>query len=219
MDEYVKRYLNFAGTENPKYSGSIQYDISWVEFSKKTILSDLASAENIRETALYLSNYLACWGMYRGSSKIKDTNTYFLEDLVKLLLSRQEGLLIPILGKELGDFEDSDKPTIKKILDGMREYLREEGVSPTCTLLSKILLLLWGQIPAYDRYFKIGLPLLDEENICKTLNANSIIQVSNWFQRQQFNSYYTNSLAGGTIELPKGKVADMAIFQLGVENA
>ena len=128
-------------------------------------------------------------------------------------------MLIPILGKELGDFENSDKPTIKKILDGMRVYLKEEGVSPTGTLLSKILLLLWGQIPAYDRYFKAGLPLLDEKDICKTLNANSIIQVSNWFKRQQFNSYYTNSLAGGTIELPKGKVADMAIFQLGVENA
>jgi len=219
MNDYIDRYLNASNSNNPKYSGWIQYDIAWVSFSKRDRLEDLSSPEYVREAALYLSNYLACWGMYRGSSKLKETNTYFLEDLIKLLLTPKTGLLIPLLDKELGNFSNTDKPVIKELLGGTREFLKAENVSPTCTLVSKILLLLWGQVPAYDRYFKSGLGNLDSNKIPKTLNQNSIVDVSNWFREQKFNTYYTNNQAGEPVKLPNGKIADMAIFQLGVEGA
>jgi len=98
--------------------------------------------------ALHLAGYLCSWGMYRGSSKLLSEHNYMIfKDLVLILNEYMD------LRKEF--LLESDYDRFLELVRKIKEFLDNKGITSTDTLITKIILGVYGCFPALDEYFKI----------------------------------------------------------------
>jgi len=202
---------------NPKikeeFSSRLQFDFLYDRILSFENISKSTSKNEIRLTALLFSSYLAHWGMFRGSSNLKDTNIIFFEYLITELIGNK-GVLLPIADCPFEDFETNNKEELKLAISDTKNLLETNGISPTHTLVSKIIMGLLGNIPAYDTEFTKGLNKLKKQNKYKGVVAfgvNSIQSLSSFSKEYTWPDYKTI----GNNDVPTGKLVDMAIFQYG----
>lgn len=119
----------------------------------------------LNSACLNLGFYLASWGMMRGGAFLlqKDylIHKYFIESVVKggrytrYYASLDDG---PIATGYYSDVDALIHDTERAYIDNISVVNDEETtVNVSDTLASKILLGVFGCVPAYDRYFKEGL--------------------------------------------------------------
>lgn len=117
---------------------------------------------------LELAFYLASWGMYRGSSGLLQKNHRIHKGAVDIVFSKTYEKL------KCNETSEIKKENIKAILSVKDELAKHyssikftkgadkpKSISPTDTLLSKIMLGTLGCVPAYDRYFIDGLKKME----------------------------------------------------------
>ncbi len=169
--------------------------------------------------ALHLGFYLASWGMYRGSSGLlwKDYKVhigaieiikdhYNLRNKYVTDLPEANGVLL--LADELKQFYSHIE-----YFNGRNE---KKVVSATNTLISKIILGTLGCLPAFDRYFNLG--LFQKEYAL--LNMKSIEEIWRIAEERKSeieliqNSIYTVS----NFWYPPMKIIDMYYWQLGFDK-
>lgn len=116
------------------------------KIAKDQILTD----ELQEKLSLHLMGYLASWGMYRGSSQLlKEYNYMVHKDLIPLLFSTESKKLFDI--NPLIDSDDFCRALNDTYSVIENYYLNlSNGFKPTKTLVTKILLGVYGCIPAYD---------------------------------------------------------------------
>ena len=113
---------------------------------------------------LELAFYLASWGMYRGSSGLLQKNHLIHKGAVDIVFSKTSQKL------KCNQTTEVKRENINAILEVKNELTEHyssiyftkgadipKPISPTDTLLSKIMLGTLGCVPAYDRYFIDGL--------------------------------------------------------------
>jgi len=131
--------------------------------------------------ALHLGFYLASWGMLRGSSQLITKNHHFYREIVAIIA----GFPILTLHKaaELkfghGYTAAASAEQIAEVATQISGYLRAGGVTPTATLVSKILLGTTACVPAFDTEARKGLhrlglrapnePLMDVDYLTELL--------------------------------------------------
>lgn len=130
---------------------------------------------NYDDLALQLAFYLASWGMYRGSSFLLNMDYKIHIQPVKMMMEKQYRRLFAC-GNPFADEETAQ--AYKKLLfdpeTGIYRRIEEfyikahrafandqERSNESDTLLTKILLGVYGCIPAYDRYFRKGMCLFN----------------------------------------------------------
>lgn len=104
--------------------------------------------------SLHLAFYLASWGMYRGSSALLWKDYKIHNRTVEIINDEKYD------GIRCNNDQKIDINYIELILEAKNEiskHYKSNGISPTDTLISKILLGTLGCVPAYDRLFKKGL--------------------------------------------------------------
>jgi len=162
--------------------------------------------------SLHLAFYLASWGMYRGSSGLlwKDYRIHYptIDILCKYQELRNNYNLEKInnLYNELKSYYDNIEYN-----NGKKSQIK--NVSPTTTLISKIMLGTLGCSPAFDRYFLKGIgintnsfPILIE-NVKKIIDSDEKIAEIEECQvliKQKLNFDY-----------PSMKIIDMFYWQKG----
>ncbi len=108
--------------------------------------------------SLHLGFYLASWGMYRGSSGLlwKDYTIHL--KAVEIIKNQPELKVTPSnLYPEISSiFSCSNE--LKQYYSSLVYFnnKKHKNISATDTLLTKILLGVYGVIPAFDRYFLLG---------------------------------------------------------------
>ncbi len=168
--------------------------------------------------ALHLAFYLASWGMYRGSSGLlwKDYKIHI--KAVKIIRRHS-----PLRNDYKGDI-----PPLKEVLVlfyELREYYsklkyyngkEEKAISATDTLISKIILGTLGCLPAFDRYFNLGL----FEKEYSVLNENSLQKV--WSIAVKMKSEIENiqdlEFQNTGVQYPVMKIIDMYYWQIGFDR-
>jgi hypothetical protein len=111
---------------------------------------------------LHLGFYLASWGMYRGSARIRDFDHLIHEPIVKeVLLPKYD----PLRGASFEGISEH-LPLIWELRKKI-EKSYPDSITVTETLLTKILMGTLGCVPAYDRYLKAGLA---KEGIVQTFS-------------------------------------------------
>ena len=219
VNKLVNEYtLDIGENIKKEFSAKYQYDILLAYFSSFKNVSDIVSDKNIEKSALMMVNYLATWGMYRASGNLRNTNTHFMEYILYSLMNKNDGSLLPLINKCFSSFTESDEYKIDKLLNELRTFIKFGGVTPTDTLVSKILLGVWGGIPAYDRFFLVGIREINkvsDVSITKSLSGRAILELSSWAKNFSWNNVSSSYDPECNIQYPFGKVVDMAIFQLG----
>jgi hypothetical protein len=174
---------------------------------------------------LELAFYLASWGMYRGSSGLLQKNHLVHTGAVDILFS-EEGLKL-----KCNQFNEVSRINIKEILSLKYKLANHycqiyftkgadnpKPISPTDTLLSKILLGTLGCIPAYDRYFIEGL----KETKMKYYNFNdaSINEIFDFIDRNKPELKEAQELIFNMTRkhYPVMKILDMFFWQIGYDK-
>lgn len=213
----------FDGIIIQKYVNAITHDKyhrykSWDNCFK--VFSQDKPGEN---HALHLAFYLASWGMYRGSGGLLQKNHLIHEGAVEIIykniyedlkcsknheVSKKEIPLIMQLKKELSDY-------YKKI--PFVRGIKDSKISDTDTLISKLILGTTACVPAYDRYFILGLKdkamryskfseaSLNELFVFKDAHTNEIRK-------------YQEILSETEIHYPVMKILDMYFWQIGYDK-
>jgi hypothetical protein len=196
----------------------------WVQSSNSW--SALASHRRRQQTALHLGLYLAQWGMFRGSSGLLQVNLDFFDAFV-LHLFGGKGVNPAFWDLTLKDFEGTrrNEEAERLFAQGVEDLRSFEPnrVTWTSTLTSKVLLGVWGQVPAYDRYFHLGWRNFAAEraegDLPRTLklDAQSLRAIAQTRARHRWNLRGYRTFYGSH-PYPPGKVIDMAFYQAGLEQ-
>jgi hypothetical protein len=201
-----------------KYRGVLCFDHLFAYTQSFTKPADMVHDEDaITTTALWLSSYLAHWGMFRGSSNLKETNVMFFRYLVTKLLHPKTGILNAISHLQFHELTTVDADVLDDVFHQIATVLQEVEVAPTGTLLSKIILGLTHNIPGYDRFFVAGIKQLKSEGrihrkVGAKLTGKNVVALSGWYAEREWPVVKSpvNSLP-----LPSGRLVDMVLNQYG----
>ena len=214
INEIIEKYL--SGITSDEFHRYKSWDNCFQAFS-------VSSQTDIQ--VLELAFYLASWGMYRGSSGLLQKNHLIHKGAVDIIFSKQNQIL---KCNELRDVKKDNINAILSVKSELAEYYssinftkgtdRPKPISPTDTLLSKIMLGTLGCTPAYDRYFIDGLKEMklihssfNEASLYELfsfieLNKNEIEQAQK-FIKVKINRHY-----------PLMKILDMYFWQIGYDK-
>ena len=141
----VKSYImKYNSASNPRYES---FDYCYEYFHTQSNLT----GNNMRQSCNELWSYLASWGMLRGSSSLLQRGNYkSLEGTITVI---QNYFNNP---KSLPDIKkDLRKNYVEKVVNLCKEIKGTlKGFNPTNTLITKIILGVFGVFPAIDQYFR-----------------------------------------------------------------
>lgn len=167
--------------------------------------------------------YLASWGMYRGSSGLLQKNHLIHEGAVEILYKIEYTGLKCNSDNEVSK---KDVPLIMQLRQELSDYYKkiefERGnkartVSDTDTLISKILLGTTACVPAYDRYFVVGLKNTGMNYFKFTESSlNELLDFAAAYKNEINNCQ--NALNDSLLYYPVMKILDMYFWQIGYDR-
>lgn len=176
--------------------------------------------------ALHLGFFLASWGMLRGSSFLLQKDYKFYTPIVCVLIKPKYN--------KLWNFNFLEEGKIKENLDcllELKEDLKNEITKnnldnkiPTDLLITKIIMVTMGCVPAYDRYFKIGLnKKFDSKSKIGfgSFNNKSFKNLLDFVGKdEELKKIYseTHFIKGTKIKYPPMKLLDLYFWLLGSQE-
>ena len=173
--------------------------------------------------SLYLYMYLSSWGMYRGSSFLLQKDYKIHKPIIKEALNKKYK---PLLNIKCEDYLDKTNQKllmeisnyIEKYYNKVRLEVKATNIKQdiSYTLITKILLGIYGCVPAYDRYFIIGVKKYKATT--GNYNINSIIKLSKFYKENEVELEKVRSkMKINNIEYPQMKLLDMCFWKAGIK--
>lgn len=176
--------------------------------------------EDIEKSCLVLGFYLASWGMFRGSSFILQKSVKHFEPTIRYIATLDKS----VWNIDVDNYNDQNIEKIITIYEGVRANLINDN-NADLTLITKILLGVFGFVPAFDQYFcKAFRDISGGDCGFRRVNKNSLCVINQFYNS---NKKTIDSLASVTftidfatgkktkINYPKAKIIDMYGFTLG----
>lgn len=111
--------------------------------------SDLASPDHLQTSCLQLGFYLASWGMYRGKAALLKQSSHGLAKVVEVVAKTDASVWNM-------DVENYSDESIRELLVLSRQIRQALPGGGTDTLVTKVMLGVYGNVPAFDRFFRSG---------------------------------------------------------------
>lgn len=192
------------------------YEYIWDE---RRTWRDLVLGEQLDTTALHIGFYLANWGMFRGSSGLlQNSNLDLMKAMGKLLFTGRGPDLLELT---MDDFLP-EAPNLKQnqaLLDAVLDSLEAlaTNVSWTDTLKTKILLGVWGQFPALDRFYIAACrDIFPRRRFLTRATGQGLTSLATLVKEHGFKPPPFKTEKRG-FPYPTAKFMDMALFQYGLE--
>lgn len=173
--------------------------------------------------SLQLAFYLASWGMYRGSSFLLQKDYKVHIPVVEELLNGKYDTLMGIECSELKKEENQKKLIelncfMSEYYDAIRRAVKEQDLKNNLsyTLITKILMGTMGCVPAYDRYFVIGIK--NQKVATGNYNIKSILQLIDFYEKNESRlESVRESMSVYDLPYPQMKMIDMGFWQIGFD--
>jgi hypothetical protein len=179
---------------------------SW-EHCYRAFLVNRTNPQKAEYLSLHLACYLASWGMLRNSFLL-DFDYLIHLPVVEILTSKRFDPL----------FENPMGQNIKLVMEASEEIKKGYGRRKlTDTLVTKILLGVFGCTPTYDRYFKNA---AIKYNVCiGNFNEISLTQLWGYYisNKDKFEAKRSELDLGGLL-YPPMKLLDMCLWQIGYDE-
>ena len=175
---------------------------------------EISHKNNIQNSCLHLGFYLASWGMFHNSFLLQKSIKFY-EPLVEYI-SKKENDFWEI---DVSNYTDTN---LKKLINcgkDIKKMLGDKGV--TDTLVTKIMLGVFGNVPAFDSYFRLGSNM-------GTFNEHSLEQIKKFYDKNQkiifskakeIKTFEYHGGEAGNMSYTKAKIIDMIFFIGGYKNA
>ena len=182
-------------------------------FYERNEIADIAKQENREMSCLQLAFYLASWGMLRGSSFLLQRSMKYYEPVIEVIAH---------MGADTWNIDVdaySDK-NIDMLLACEEEIAQAigQGRNVSIILTTKIMLGVFGNIPAFDTYFRSGFGI-------HTLSRKSLHRIAQFYQDHKYiiDEYHIPTIDFATGQnshryYPKAKLIDMIGFIAGGTN-
>lgn len=219
MNEIGKLINEFKGRRSGNTHRDASFDLCFYYF--QTNKEHVAEKDYLEKSCLYLWSYLSSWGMLRGSSYLLTKSPASLKPLIKHIQNYSNVWDI-----------DVDKYTDENIAKLIAEYkaieqiLKEEILEklPTCTLVTKIMLGVYGNVPAFDVNFTATLKK-EYKGKCRStvFNTESLKCIKDLYDKHkdEFNQeikVLDFEDKETELQYTKAKLVDMYGFQKGNNN-
>ena len=187
------------------------------EFKNK---KELTSKENMQNSCLHLAFYLASWGMLRGSSFLLQKSINFYKPLIEYISEKDDDFWKIDVPNYM---ENNNIDTLIKCADDIKNILSEDGNNDASDILvTKIMLGVFGCVPAFDTYFKNGSRL-------GSFNKRTLTEISEFYRKDghsniisneanKIKTFEYNSGKTGSRSYTNAKVIDMIFFMEGYKN-
>ncbi len=184
-------------------------------FYEKSKVEELASNEYLQLSCLQLGFYLASWGMFRGSAFLLQKSVKHFEALIKEIDS-MDTLLWEI---DVDVYSDKNIDIIINSKNNIRKMLGDQSEHASDTLISKIMLGVFGNVPAFDDYFSKGF------GINKSLTKNNLLILRDFYKdyRNEIDGhkirtidFHTGNETGRSYTI--AKIIDMVGFVEGMKK-
>ncbi len=203
----------FKELSNPTHRYT-SFDYCYNYFKKRNF-------DDIEKSCLSLGFYLASWGMYRGSSFLLQENVKYLQPTVEYIANLDKA----IWNIDVDNYNETNINIIIEIYKDIKNLIIKNN-NADLTLITKILLGVFGFIPAFDRYFCTCFREISQGQCgYRTVNKNSLLLIKKFYDE---NKQEIDSLASRTytidfltekktnITYPKAKIIDMYGFTKGL---
>lgn len=150
--EYINGKNGLGGIRPNERYASFDYCFNYFQsFRDADRLREMATSEYMQTSCLQLGFYLASWGMLRGSAALLQKSVKALEPVVQVISSASPALW-------LIDADSYTMPNIRILLDLKAAITRSLHAAGGASdiLVSKIMLGVFGNVPAFDTNFKAG---------------------------------------------------------------
>lgn len=183
---------------------------------KKEIANDV----NMQMSCLQLGFYLASWGMLRGSSFLLQKSALFYKPLIEYIANHCD----EIWKIDVSNYTDEN---IKKLLvckKEIKKILETGGINETNKdiLITKIMLGVFGCIPAFDTYFKkgTGLGVVNETalKVIKDFYLQKDIQAFVLGRTGKTKTFEFKTGDAGKRSYTQAKIIDMIFFVEGMKK-
>lgn len=173
-------------------------------FREEQNTTALASNQHLASSCIYLGFYLASWGMYRGSADLLQKSARQLAPFIRLI-ANADAILWEI------DAHCYTEENTQHLLK-MRSALYQAYPSMTDILASKIMLGVFGNVPAFDTNFKKGFQV-------STFGKKALEKIAKFYTANQQDiekhEIYTLNFVNATKtqrRYTRAKIIDMAFF-------
>jgi hypothetical protein len=147
LGDNLRRYLDDR-QPNERYA-SFDYCFNHFQsFRESGDASALASPANLQLSSLQLGFYLASWGMLRGSAELLQKSAKYLVPVIEVISCTKPSLW------EI-DADSYNESSIQHILE-LAAKIRSAYPAMSDSLVTKIMLGVFGNVPAFDTNFKRG---------------------------------------------------------------
>ena len=190
-DNDIKSVLNeFMSNRESQNTRYASFDICYNYFysHKGKLIGD-----NLESSCTQLWAYLGSWGMLRGSSKLlKSHSCASLKEIIEFISNEPEQTWHIDVDNYLSNSAKSIK-TICNISKNISQRLKDIDVSPTITLVSKIMLGVFGNVPAFDTYFTKTFCEIYADKKCSfgSINEKALTLIANFYidHKATFDSF------------------------------
>jgi hypothetical protein len=181
-------------------------------FRDKNRVADICSAVNIEQSCLQIGFYLASWGMLRGSSFLLDKSAKFYEPLLTTIIELDK----EVWSVDVDTYTAENVDILLEAANAIRNAL-DTRRWPSDTLVTKIMLGVFGNTPAFDSYFGDGLGL-------RNFNRKNLQRVAEFYHCHESvidecsKSLHTLAFVSGVDtnrHYSKAKIVDMVGFMEG----
>ena len=208
---------NYLRDRNPELRyASFDYCYNYFKsFHENGEVEELASKVNIQMSCLQLGFYLASWGMFRGSTFLLKKSFKHFEALVKEIASMDK-LLWEI---DIDSYSNNNIDLIINSKYKIRNKLGDSSEYASDTLISKIMLGVFGNVPAFDQNFCTGF------GMSKSLIKNNLLTLRDYYKdyRNEIDGQRIRTIDFETGEetdrfYTKAKIIDMVGFVEGMRT-
>jgi hypothetical protein len=206
LDANLRKYLD-GRKPNERYA-SFDYCFNYFQsFRAAGTVSALASPANVELSCLQLGFYLASWGMLRGSADLLQKSAKSLIPVIEVVARTESSLW----GLDAHCYTESNIERLMRLAN----TIRQTQPSMSDTLVTKIMLGVFGSVPAFDANFKRGFRVA-------TFGPKALRKIGDFFQD---HAEVINANRVPTLDFINGertqrsytraKVIDMAFFVEG----
>ena len=220
ITEIVNRFKSQSNKDDRYRS----YDYCYNYFKNTEYLT-----KDIEKSCLTLGFYLASWGMYRGSSFILQKSLFHYKETIIYLndLKKSDAKVWEI---DIDKYDNDNIEKLIKIYNQICGILVKSGDETkkhrSITLVTKLMLGVFGSVPAFDNYF---IETFSNHGKCKfkVFNKNSLFQIKDFYDSNYeeidalSNSIKTLDFLTGEetpLNYTKAKIIDMYGFGKSYPN-
>ncbi|WP_153505468.1 hypothetical protein [Cumulibacter manganitolerans] len=217
LSELIRTYRAESLNDDPTDTAPAGSEPSW-DYCYRWFNFDGRAPHDERRDCLELGYYLANWGMFRGSGVLMRTNLAALRNTISVIDSHHADMRdVDIVGS------DDEWAALDATYEALESALPG---NPSPTLITKVMLGVWGCVPAMDTYVLAGIKDLRSrarKTGLETFNRRfydylSLLRHTHADEIEEHRNADLHSFgepSTSATRLPAGKILDMYLFQVG----